>query len=362
MNQRQYVTHRRSVMGPTLIAVGIICLGLVGGALLLHSTGAINLPFLAGGEDDGPPKLDTRGKIPVPLAVRPVKAYERVVRGHILNPRTMQIAVVWMRPEDVPEGAAKGARDILGRVMRWDKEAGQIFMESEFYPKGTRPGPTAGIPPGKRAMRLRAAEVPGLHGLNQGDRFDIVMTVEVEIEEPKSAKGRTSELEVDGPYAPLADTELRAPVEAPRVKRRRAEVRVVVQDGIVVQPVRQRTEIGQKASLLRGSSLTAKPIEEMVIAVDPHEVAALNQARAIEANLQVAMRSGQVPEDGAEPDHGEIPNLEIDISEEIPANGETGPGKVKLIEVISGGKKRLMAVPVGKGEDEKKDEGEGEDG
>ena len=52
MNQRNYVTHRRGFTGPTMVALGIVCLGLVGGALLLHSTGTITLPFLAGDDTD----------------------------------------------------------------------------------------------------------------------------------------------------------------------------------------------------------------------------------------------------------------------------------------------------------------------
>ncbi len=365
MSQRQYVTQRRSAWGPTLVAGGIILVGLVLGALLLHSTGTLKLPFLSS-EEPKKPTMDTTGKVAIPVSVRQIRAYERVGRSHILNPSNRQIAVVWMLPENVPDSVVRGAKEILGRVMRRDKQPGEVFHAREFYPEGTRAGPTAGVPPGKRAMRLKASEVPGLHGLRQGDRFDIVMTYEVEIEEPRTPRPSPG-VRVDGPYAPLVkDTNLQ-PRQEPRIKRRRAEVRVVVKDGILVQPVGERREIEQKRSLLRGTTTSAKPVEETVIAVDPNEVASLNEARAIGAQLQVAMRSGQTMEDGTPGDDGEIPNIVVEVEELAPPPQAEADEKVRLIEVRTGGKApRIIAVPAkesakGAGEENENKEEKGED-
>lgn len=359
MTSRHQAQHRRAGNGPLLIAIGIVLIAVVGGGLLLHSAGVITLPFLSGGEKDEAPVFDRTGKIEVPISIRPIESYSRVVREHILNPKTRTIASVWLRPQDIPEEAAKNAGEVLGRVIRHDKPAGQIFMKTEFFPKGTRPGPTAGIPPGKRAMQLKAAAVPGLHGLKQGDRFDIVMTVEVEIEQPRSRPRREGELEIDGPYGDLANAE-GGPPETPRVKRRRAEVKLIVENGLVVKPVFRRQEVTEKGSLLRGTTLQQKPIEELIIAVEPGEVSALNQSLAIGAHLQVAMRSGQVGDDGTEVDEGTIPDIAVEFEEPDPTAGsgdETGPPKVRIVEIIVGGEKRLLAVP----EDEK-DKGSSGDG
>jgi hypothetical protein len=207
-----------------------------------------------------------------------------------------------------------------------------------------------------RSMRLKAAQLPGLHGAKQGDRFDVVMSVKVDVEEPEAKGGARrdpSPLVVEGPYAGLAQgnatpTSPNAAPATPRVQRQRAEVRVVVRNGVIVEPVHERKEITKSGGLLRGSTLTAVPIEELVIAVAPDEVSALNEAIAIGANLAVAMRSGQTGTEGSS--EGEIPDRIVEF--EPPAPGMEGDGpsvgpRVRLVEVIQGGKKKIMAVPEG---------------
>ena len=234
---------------------------------------------------------------------------------------------------------------MIGRVLKHGKPAGYVFTENDFFPKGTRPGPTAGIPPGKRAMRLKATDVPGLHGLNQGDRFDIVMTIPIEFETPPLSSSRVDDgLDISGPYAGVREAELtRAAKEVVRVKRKHAEVKTVVHDGVVVIPVHQRREITMRSTLLQGSQIQAAPVEELIVAVAPAEVASLNQALAVEAQLGVALRSGRIDD----VDEGEIPDLaaqpeEASATAERPGDGRTN---VSLVEVIVGGKKRLHAVP-----------------
>ena len=348
---RPHPHARRRGLPPALVTSGILLVTVVGGALMLHAAGAVTIPWLA--EDSGPakPAFDRTGRVPVPICVRPIEAYSRVGREHILNPKSLQIATVWMRPNEIPEDAATSARDVLGRVLKRAKPAGQIFMKDEFYPRGTRPGPTAGIPPGKRAMRLKTSEVPGLHGLEQGDRFDLVMTQEVEVEDAPRARSAhgAARPDVKGPYASMHLAQLvPEPNEKPKIKRRRAEVHVVVHNGIVVKPVHQRHEIGEKASLLQGTSLTRKPVEELIIAVDPDEVAALNRALALEAVMHIAMRSGRVEATEGKADEGSIPDLAVDLDE--PAQDEEPEAKAedesyRLVEVIVGGEKRLQAIP-----------------
>jgi Flp pilus assembly protein CpaB len=241
--------------------------------------------------------------------------------------------------------------DVLGRVLRHDKPAGMMFVEKDFYPKGTRPGPTAGVPPGKRALRLKASAVPGLHGLRQGDRFDIVMTSEVEIEDPptRPSAHRAPRVDLEGPYASMQQAEMDAPPPppAPVVKRKQADVQVVVEDGVLVQPIQERNEIETQASLLRGTSLRKKPIEELIIAVRPGEVAALNRAMAVGAHLQVAMRSGQVSPKDADPGH--IPDLIVDPQKVRPqpeaARDGPAPSRFRMVEVITGGTKELISIP-----------------
>lgn len=359
MTQRHYVTSRRSAVGPTFMALGIIVLAVCGGVLLLHATGTIRVPFLTADVPPPKPTLDLRGKVLLPVSARPIRAYSMVSAADFSRPGTLTVTKIPYPEELLPPNAVREAAQLPGRVLRRDKPAGQIFLESEFYPVGTRPGPAAGVPPGKRALRLRADAVPGLHGLLQGDRFDIVMTVEVQVEQPKH-KPRAPAIRAEGPYASLLEAEAEArQVEPPRVKRRRAEVRVIVKNGLLVQPIHNREAVGTLTNPMRPTQRPKKPIEELIIAVDPAEVAALNQALAIEAHLQVAIRSGQVTNEKTGSDEEEIPDIAIEFEPPGPEiEGMSGSGKVKLVEVIGGSKKRIEAVPVDKADDDQGEEQE----
>jgi hypothetical protein len=172
------------------------------------------------------------------------------------------------------------------------------------------------------------------------------MTVPVEFEKPPLRATRADDgLDVEGPYAGMRQADLsRAAEDVVRVKRKHAEVRTIVHNGVVVLPVHQRKEISMATSLLRGSSLQATPVEELIIAVEPQEVAALNQALAVEAHLRVAMRSGRVDE----VDEGRVPDLAAldEETERAPSRDPEGEGgALSLVEVISGAEKQIHAVP-----------------
>jgi hypothetical protein len=335
-------------------AVAVLLIGIVGGALLLHAAGVVKLPFLA--KEEGPKPPDRTGLVRIPVSGRAIPAYASVSREDVWDARMGGIAAVWLRPDDVGPDMCTKLDEIIGLVLKRDKPAGYVFTKADFYPKGTRPGPTAGVPTGMRSMRLKAAQLPGLHGAKQGDRFDVVMAVKVDIEEPES-KGAphrdASPLVVEGPYAGLAQgnatpTSPNPTPAMPRVQRQRAEVRVVVRNGVIVEPVHERKEITKAGGLLRGATLQAVPIEELVIAVAPEEVSALSEALAIGANLAVAMRSGQTAEEGKS--EGEIQDRVVEFVPPPPGQEGAAPTvgpRVRLVEVIQGGKKKIMAVPEG---------------
>jgi hypothetical protein len=342
---------RRGGSSLSMTAVAVLLIGVVGGALLLHAAGVVKLPFLS--RDEAPKPPDRRGKERVWVSGRAIPAYTLVSRDDLWDPRRGGMAEVWLPKEAVTADMATDLNDIIGLVLKHDKPAGYAFTRADFYPKGTRPGPTAGVPTGMRALRLKAAQLPGLHGLKQGDRFDVVMSVRVEIEEPESKnvnRREGSPLPVEGPYAGLAPgnatpTSPNAPSPTPRVERQRAEVRVVVRNGVIVTPVHERKEITKGGGLLRGATLQAVPIEEIVIAVAPKEVAALNEALAIGATLAVAMRSGQTGAEGA--DEGDIPDRIIEFEAPPPGEEQSIGPRVRLVEVIQGGKKTIKAIPEG---------------
>lgn len=350
--------RKRSRFSVPAMTVAILVLGLIGGALILHAGGVIDIPLLAR-RSAAPPPLDTTGLVRLPVSTRLIPAYAEVTRDHISDAQG-KIVSVYLNPDGVTEDMLTyedlRLGHIVGRVLKCPKPPGYVFTRRDLYPDGTRPGPTAGVPKGKRAMRLKATLVPGLHGLNQFDRFDLVMTEIVEVKDDR-ARGRMDEahLDVDGPYSELAESTPTAQPRA-RIKRKHAEVRTIVSNGLVILPVTRRSQIGTTSSLLRGTAITTMPVEEIVIAVDPDEVATLNLALALEAQLQVAMRSGQVSDD--ETCECEIPPIEVVLDQEevVGAGGQATVTRVKVVEVIKGSDKHLLAVPTTPQEEEPRED------
>ena len=93
--------------------------------------------------------------------------------------RNNRLAVIYLPPQAVTKEMLVNISDILGRVLDHPKEPGYVFTELRFPAPGTREGLVAGIPAGKRAIRISADQVEGLYGLNTGDRFDLVATMPI---------------------------------------------------------------------------------------------------------------------------------------------------------------------------------------
>ena len=84
--------------------------------------------------------------------------------------------MVWL-PEATKEVASRSVGDLIGRVLRRDKTAGMVLTERDFLPEGTKPGFSAGIPPGKFAITIPTEKIPGLAQLRHGDRFDFMVSL-----------------------------------------------------------------------------------------------------------------------------------------------------------------------------------------
>jgi len=336
------------MLSPLLIVFLVVVAG-VGTLGTLYAMGEIDLASLSPAfarSTEKPP--DMRGMVPVPISATTIPAYSVVDIAHIWDPVKKDFTVVHLPPDRVPDGVITDVTKIRGRVLRKDKAANLAFTENDFFPRGTRPGLTAGIPPGKRAMRLEASKVRGFHGLNQGDRFDIVSTIPVEDENDD-----LSNLGVSGALGKQLEIESKLA----RVGKQ-AEVKVVVQNGTVVQAVEARAEPYTVNSLMDGTRFGTRPVQEIVIAIDPEEVAPLTAALAVKADLMCIPRSGHPddPEDSVTPDL--IPKSPFSAGgTEATADGE-GSGdsifdSLKIIERISGNgrgtKREVQAVPDPKG-------------
>ena len=299
------------------------------------------------------------GMVRALISTRPIEAYTRVTREDLFNPRTANFAYQDVKKEFAEENNLRpGYSQIVGRVMSRPKRVGFAFKESDFLPKGTRPGLAAGIPAGKRALRIEVEFVRGIIGLEPGDRFDVVAarTVEAPVtvtnSRPANSGASTGQGAPLGVYASL----LPRPGEAadgtpvpPPARPAQAEVEVIVQGGVVVSGLETRLIPTSSTGLATGQITGTRPVQEMVVALAPEEVAPLMGAMRLQADLTCVARSGR-PEDDAE---SVTPGLEPDFksagaSEPMDASAEAGskrPAKVRVVEKIVGGVRTLVAVP-----------------
>jgi Flp pilus assembly protein CpaB len=274
----------------------------------LWATGYVSLPFLqrTGTNQDG--------KVQVLMSGVAIPAYTLVTRDHLLNPETKEAASFWLAKEQIPPNVIPDLAGIAGRVLKHDKPAGYFFTEDDFFPKGTRPGIVAGIPPGKRSMTLEATKIQGANGLKAGDRFDVIASIATD-QRHRTNGPKSLGITTAGNASPLS---------------KEARVRVVVENGAVVMPVYTRAVPTLSTSLTSGTQASAKPVQELVIAVEPYEVPMLAEAMTLEAELIAVARSGS-PED----------NQQSRITTEL-----SEPPKTQVIETIFGKRRDQISVPL----------------
>ena len=325
--------RRRSLFSPflmVLVVVGGVALVLAG----LWAVGAVNFDRLFGPSHEG--------MIAVPTPAQAIPAYAKVTRDFLVDQKG-GLSVMYLPPDAVTPQMYTQLGDIIGRVTRKAKPPGYVFTEADFLPKGSRSGLVAAVPPGKRAIRIEADQIKGLYGLNLGDRFDLVATIPIETK--SGAKG----LKIGGAYQEVMT------LQAEMTNwMKQATVRVLVQNGQLVEPLTTRVIPISATSLTQGTTTRSKPIQEYVIAVDPQEVALLTQAIAVKAQINAVPRSGQP----GDPEESRTP----DLLPWHPYGGLNGTGdsasdafgkipKLTMVETISGKRKHgldrgILGVPM----------------
>lgn len=318
--------RRRSGLPTLLIVLGVLGLA-AAGALWV---GAGSLPFfdrVVRAEDDAPAGPGP-GQVAVPIAMSPIPAHTRITRDHLLRPGTLEVATLYLDAERVEQmGMLTQAGEILGRVTDGAKPAGYTFRESDFLPAGSRPGLVGGIPPGMRGLTVEAEAIRGLAALEPGDRFDVLAAQA--LEGGNAAGG----MQLSGVFAAQARAEASFAGGT-----RRARVDVLVQNGVVVEPLRTRQVPVSSASLTQGLTTRTKPVQELTIALRPEEVAPLMEAMAVGSELSCAPRSGR-PDD---PLDNDTPPLEPEPPSWL---GGAGGAGLSLVDRIDGGQRRMVPVP-----------------
>ena len=143
------LSSRTAVLGVSAgaaVVVGVIATLLIAGQLQLFHR-----------------PIDHTGMVPVPICGRVIPAYTMVTRDYIWDTKANSLSVVWVPREAVHTDVFTQLGKILGRVTAREKAAQYLFKEADFLPEGTRPGLSAGVPPGKRAMTIEAGKLNGIY-------------------------------------------------------------------------------------------------------------------------------------------------------------------------------------------------------
>ena len=337
--------RRRSFRGSSVLPMALIVTGagIVATLIILKALGVLDLSRFG----FGTPAVSHAGLVAVPTSVAAIPAYTKITRDHLWDPRARSLNVTYIRPEQIGPDICRGIETILGRVLDHDKGAGYVFTENDFLPRGTRPGLVAGIPAGMRAMRVDAEQVHGLYGLKAGDRFDLVATLPID-----AARGAQG-LNVGGIYGQQLALQARI-----TNWMKQATVQVLVQNGRVVEPLVTRQVPISARTLTQGPITRTKPVQEIVIAVGPDEVARLTEAIAVGAQISCVPRSGR-PDD---PDDSVTPDLRPwspfqglgGPTASAPASSRhsnlAGSPSLTMIETLAGSKREIVAVPARPGE------------
>lgn len=252
----------------------------------LAATGHLALPWQQHVVAKAPPP---EGTVAVPLSVRAIAAYRAVSREDLLDPDTAKPVTKYLRVTPGPNAPLTRTGDILGRVLRHPKGAGYAFTEGDFYPRGTIAGTAAGVPVGKRAVTLDAAQIAGVRDLAAGDHVDLIGTVTADL------------TKVHLPAGPPPDA----------LAQKVVDVQTLAADAVIVAPLTVRqVPYMAGATLNTAAQMKTKPVEEFTVAVDPGEVSAVQRAAALGASLSCVLHSSQPAPAGAEtrPAHAANPS------------------------------------------------------
>ncbi|TWT58861.1 SAF domain protein [Thalassoglobus neptunius] len=266
-----------------MVAVLLVLVGLGTGATL-WATGVF--------ETAAP--VSREGQVAFPSLVRPVKAYERITREDLVDLQTQSLKPIWLDEEMVSPGLLRDLSQIIGRVVARDKQPGYILTESDFLPVGTRPGVTAGVPPGKRSLSIAVEKVPGLELLRQGDTFDLLAAL-------PARKEAISNIEQAALLGGIKPPDTRSGQLA-----KQTGIKPLVLGGMMVALTKGSTQstIGAQSLVVDAQAATRQRNQSSIVAtvaVDPEEVAPLTEALGLDVEMYCVARSGHA-EDESEVD------------------------------------------------------------
>ncbi|MFO0865646.1 MAG: RcpC/CpaB family pilus assembly protein, partial [Gemmataceae bacterium] len=300
---------RSSALGIVLLIFGILLFVGVSTAFGLQLSGKFDFRSLWAEKGYVPPP----GTVPVLLTTKEVPPYTKISRDHIFDAKGKP-NLFYLTPKEIEEkGIYTDFNKILGRVTSQEVRAGYAFSEKNLLPEGTRPGIAGGVPVGKRALVIEAGKINGVHSLKAGDHVDLIASFHLDASKNDKVMQALYTAEQGG------------------TPKKKANVKVLAENSVVVKQVFLRQSPTTTSSLTQGMRTQMKPVEEIILALSPEEIAGLTEAMAIGADIVAVTRSGQ-PGGDTEPSS-------------IQPKAPPAP-KVATIEMISGSKRDMVVVPL----------------
>lgn len=165
-------------MNPALAGL-LILVAFLGVLLTLELTGKTDLglrSLWSGGRE-----VRAANTVPVVLSQQALQPGDEVTVAGLWNPQQGTYNHAFVDRARVAErNYLARPEDVVGRVLRRPKPAGQAFVESDFLPPGSPPGITGLVPDDMKSLSIEVDRVPDLALLAFGDRFDLRRSVEVD--------------------------------------------------------------------------------------------------------------------------------------------------------------------------------------
>jgi hypothetical protein len=245
------------------------------------------------------------GMVVVPAAPKGLPAFEPLTRESLRNQETRREEWRLLDARTAAdEHVLTDPQKLLGRILNKEKRQGEYFVEGDFLPPWVKPGLAARVPPGKCAVVIPLAkrELQQKSEPSQSSDANHKTNGEPQLVE-------VQEQTVDGSHIDIL---------AARPLQFGSNV-VVVSGGSTLANRMRVTPVVHDGILLHQTSL------DVVLAVDPAEVAPLEEALAGHAVLRMVLHSGQVPDPSKEPS----------------VAGFDGSGGASTIEALVGSKREI---------------------
>jgi hypothetical protein len=295
-------------MNPALAGL-LILVAFLGVLLTLELTGKVDLglrSLWSGGRE-----VHAANTTPVVLSQQPLQPGDEVTVAGLWNPQQGTYNHTFVDRARVAErNYLARPEDVVGRVLRRPKAAGQAFVESDFLPPGSPPGITGLVPDDMKSLSIEVERIPDLGLLAFGDRFDLRRSVEVDDSARRMAK------EILESRTRVSDTDrMRLSAIA-----QGSEPVLVAQAGVVLRPSR-----GERT---RG--------ERIVVAVHPDDLNRL--IAAVDGGGEIYCSPRRKRADGA---YERVEVIEVDPLAEYAWVLEIS----REVELIHGGESRFSSVP-----------------